>query len=103
MPDERGLIGMIEAPSSPGWQDAAQRSPATRSPQWRALGPVRELTDLSGALLAEIEQFFINYNQMLDRTFSRSGRLGAQQAVTVVRPGAGKSQKKKASQQGKGR
>ena len=97
------LIGVIEAEQTQDGKTLRNDRLLAVAAASRLYGPVRELTDLSGALLAEIEQFFINYNQMLERTFKPIGRLGAQQAVTLVKTGAGKSQKKKASRRGKGR
>src|SRR4051812_24371552 len=35
----------------------------------RLYGPVRGINDLPATLVAEIEHFFVSYNQMLERTF----------------------------------
>ena len=51
----------------------------------RLYGAVRDRSDLPPSLMLEIENFFVNYNAMRDRTFRPLRRFGAKRAMTIVR------------------
>jgi len=71
------LVGVIEA-------EQTQEGKTLRNDRMLAVAipshlyaAVHELEDLPPSLLDEIEQFFINYNVMRDRTFKPIGRRGS--------------------------
>jgi len=98
------LIGVIEAEQTEAGKTLRNDRLLAVAAASRLYGAVRELTDLPIAMLAEIEQFFVSYNQMRERAFKPIGRLGAQQAITLVKAGAGTTRiKKQAVRRGKGR
>jgi len=48
---------------------------------------VKELTDLDANLVAQIEQFFVSYNQMEGKKFKPLGRPNAKQAEKLLQEG----------------
>jgi inorganic pyrophosphatase len=89
------LVGVIEAEQTQDgktFRNDRLLAVAAASRLYRA---VRELRDLPPTLLAEIEQFFINYNLMRDRVFKPIARRGAEQATTMIKVSTGKAKKER--------
>jgi inorganic pyrophosphatase len=89
------LIGGIEAEQTQDGQTFRNDRLLAVAAASRLYGAVRALDDLAPTLVAEIEQFFVNYNVMRDRVFRPIGRLGAKQAMAAVKAGIGKAKKTK--------
>lgn len=53
----------------------------------RRHGHIRELHELPSQLVAEIEHFFVSYNEIKHKTFKPMGRHGATRALALVRKG----------------
>jgi inorganic pyrophosphatase len=49
---------------------------------------VSDLNDLPPMLLDQVEQFFINYNEVRGRVFKPTARRGAAEAIKLVRSSA---------------
>ena len=82
------LIGIIEAEQTQDgktFRNDRMLAVATAS---RLYAAVRELSDLPPTLVAEVEQFFINYNVMRNRVFKPIARRGAEQAMELVKSNA---------------
>jgi inorganic pyrophosphatase len=88
-------IGGIEAEQTQDGQTFRNDRLLAVAAASRSYGAVHELSDLPPTLVAEIEQFFINYNLMRDRVFQPIGKLGAKQAMTSIRSGIRKAKKAK--------
>lgn len=58
---------------------------------------VRTLADISGALVDEIEHFFVSYNQIKGKTFKPLGRFGPVKAARLIEEGMRRLQEKKSS------
>jgi inorganic pyrophosphatase len=58
---------------------------------------LRDLTDLPGDLVWQIEHFFISYNAAKGKAFTPTGRLGADRARALVHAGSN-ARKPRASQ-----
>lgn len=79
------LIGTIEAEQTQdGETFRNDRMLAVAAPS-RLYAAVHELEDLPPSLVDEIEQFFINYNVMRNRTFKPITRRGAEHAWHTVK------------------
>ena len=46
---------------------------------------IRELSDLSPDLIAQIEHFFVSYNQAKGKRFEVKGRAGRRRALALVK------------------
>jgi inorganic pyrophosphatase len=82
------LIGVIEA-------EQTQEGKTTRNDRLLAVtvqshlyAKVSDLNDLPPTLLDQVEQFFINYNEMRGRVFKPIARRGAAEAIKLVRSSA---------------
>src|SRR5581483_7266818 len=78
------LIGAIEAEQTEnGHTDRNDRllAVAANSAAHRS---IRELSDLSQDLLAQIEHFFVSYNQSRGKRFEVKGRTGKKRALALV-------------------
>jgi inorganic pyrophosphatase len=82
------LIGVIEA-------EQTQEGKTTRNDRLLAVtvhshlyANVSDLNDLPPTLLDQVEQFFINYNEMRGRLFKPIARRGAAEAIKLVRSSA---------------
>ena len=60
----------------------------------RLYAMVSELDDLPPTLVAEVEQFFINYNVMRNRVFKPLARCAAAQAMKMMKQGIAKERRK---------
>jgi inorganic pyrophosphatase len=88
------LIGVIDAEQTKDGKTLRNDRLLAVATASRLYGAVRELRDLPTSLLAEIEQFFVNYNEMRGQVFKPIGRGGAEAAVAAVRAGIAKAKKK---------
>jgi inorganic pyrophosphatase len=79
------LVGVIDAEQTEDGKTLRNDRLLAVAAASRLYGAVRELSDLPATLLAEIEQFFVNYNQMRGHVFKPIGRRGAEQAVAAVK------------------
>lgn len=61
---------------------------------------VRTLADINGALLDEIEHFFISYNEIKGKTFKPLGRFGPIKAAKLIEEGRTRFRGKKSSAKG---
>lgn len=78
------LIGVIEAEQSEdGHKERNDRllAVAANSATHRS---IRTLDDLSEDLVAQIEHFFVSYNEMKGKQFRVKGQAGKQRALTLV-------------------
>jgi inorganic pyrophosphatase len=78
------LIGVIEAAQTE--RQETQRNDrllavAANSATHRS---IRQLNDLSQDLVAQIEHFFVSYNEMKGKRFAVKGRAGSRRARTLV-------------------
>jgi len=81
------LIGVIEA-------EQTEHGKTTRNDRLIAVvsnsrnhQDVRELDDIGGNLVDEIEHFFVSYNEAKGKTFAPLGRSGAERAKELVEEG----------------
>jgi len=81
------LIGVIEA-------EQTEEGKTLRNDRLIAVGSlsqdyrnVKELTDLDANLIAQIEHFFVSYNQMAGKKFKPLGRPNAKQAEKLLQEG----------------
>lgn len=81
------LIGVIEA-------EQTEQGKTTRNDRLIAVvsnsrnhQDVRELDDIGGNLVDEIEHFFVSYNDAKGKTFTPLGRSGAERAKKLVEEG----------------
>ena len=82
---ESRLVGVIEAEQSEDGKterDDRLIAVAAKSPTH---AEVKSLSDLSPALLKEIEHFFISYNQERGKKFRPLGRFGPKRAEELVK------------------
>ena len=87
------LIGVIEAEQTQDdktFRNDRMLAVATSS---RLYAMVSELDDLPPTLVAEVEQFFINYNVMRNRVFKPLARRAAAQAMKMVKQGIAKAKR----------
>jgi inorganic pyrophosphatase len=82
------LIGVVEA-------EQTQEGKTTRNDRLLAVtvhshlyAKVSDLNDLPPMLLDQVEQFFINYNEVRGRVFKPTARRGAAEAIKLVRSSA---------------
>ncbi|HTU26954.1 MAG TPA: inorganic diphosphatase [Pirellulales bacterium] len=79
------LIGVIEAEQTEGGKTSRNdRLLAVLETPFNP-PPYKSLDDLDDQLLAEIEHFFVSYNEAEGRVFKPIGRGGPQQAVLMVK------------------
>jgi inorganic pyrophosphatase len=81
------LIGVIEAEQTENGKTVRNDrliAVAAKSITHRSL---KDISDVSGDLLAQIEYFFTSYNTAKGKTFEPKGRSGRERALTLVRAG----------------
>lgn len=79
------LIGVIEAEqteNSKTFRNDRLIAVAVKSITHRSL---RDISDVSGDLVGQIEHFFISYNMAKGKEFEPKGRSGQERALTLVR------------------
>ena len=82
------IVGIVEAEQQDRGKEAERndRLIAIAEPSHR-YGECRELGDIAGGVLAEIEQFFVAYNAQKGGRFEPLARRGAAEALRVVEDG----------------
>ncbi len=89
------LIGSIEAEQTQEGKTFRNDRMLAVAAGSRLYGKVRELRDLAPTLVAEVEQFFINYNLMRERVFKPIARRGSEETMKAVQRGSAKTKRKK--------
>jgi len=78
------LIGVIEAQQTEdGDTERNDRLVAVASNS-SAHQSIRELSDLSQDLVAQIEHFFVSYNEIKGKQFEMKGQAGSKRALALV-------------------
>ena len=88
---ESRLVGVIEAEQSEDGKTERNDRLIAVAAKSQIHADIKSLSDLSPALLKEIEHFFISYNQERGKRFRPLGRFGPKRAEQLV-----KKQKRKA-------
>jgi inorganic pyrophosphatase len=89
------LLGVIEAEQTQGRKTFRNDRILASAVGSRLYAKVSDLGDFPSTFLEEVEQFFVNYNQMRDRVFKPTGRRGAAEALTLVKRSIAKGPNKK--------
>jgi inorganic pyrophosphatase len=79
------IIGNIEAEQTQQGKTNRNDRLVGVAAESRRYGQVRELDELGGAMLDEVEHFFIVYNTMRKRAFKPMRRTTAQPAIALVK------------------
>jgi inorganic pyrophosphatase len=82
------LIGVIEAEQTQEGKTARNDRLLAVTVRSHLYAKVSDLDDLPPTLLDQVEQFFINYNEMRGRLFKPIARRGAAEAIKLVRSSA---------------
>ena len=82
---ESRLLGVIEAEQSENGKTERNDRLIAVAAKSQTHGGVKSLSDLSPALLKEIEHFFISYNQERGKKFRPLGRYGPKRAQRLVK------------------
>ena len=88
------MIGVIEAEQTQDGKTFRNDRMLAVAQESRQYEGVRDLSDLPRTLVAEIEQFFVNYNLMRGRVFKPLRRLGAKNAMAILKTGIDKAKSK---------
>ena len=94
MPVTARLIGVIEAEQTQDGKTFRNDRMLAVAQESRQYEGVRDLSDLPRTLVAEIEQFFVNYNLMRGRVFKPLRRLGAKNAMAILKTGIDQAKRK---------
>jgi inorganic pyrophosphatase len=78
------LIGVIEAEQSEDGQTERNDRLLAVAANSATHRSIRTLSDLSQDLVAQIEHFFVSYNEMKGKRFEVNGRAGKKRALTLV-------------------
>jgi len=89
------LIGLIEAEQTQEGTTIRNDRMVAVAVSSRLYAKVSDLDDLPPTLMDEIEQFFINYNEMRGRVFKPTARRGAAEVMKLVKRSTAKVMKKK--------
>jgi inorganic pyrophosphatase len=89
------LIGVIEAEQTESGETFRNDRMLAVAASSRLYAMVRELDDLPPTLVAEVEQFFINYNVMRNRVFKPLARRGSERAMKMVKQSAARTKRKR--------
>jgi inorganic pyrophosphatase len=81
------VIGAIEAEQTEGGQSMRNDRLIAVAIESHTFNEVSELSEVSQRLLAEIEHFFISYNQMKGKVFDPTGRADAARAEALIAEG----------------
>ena len=82
------LIGVIEAEQTQEEKTARNDRLLAVTVHSHLYAKVNDLNDLPPTLLDQVEQFFINYNEMRGRVFKPIARREAAEAIKLVRSSA---------------
>jgi inorganic pyrophosphatase len=93
---EARLIGVVEAEQTErdGKKTRNDRLVAVAA-KARTHKGIRELGQLSDALVEEIEHFFVSYNEIKGKTFEPTGRYGSRRAKEIVEEGIRRFKRKR--------
>ena len=78
------LIGVIEAEQSEDGQTERNDRLLAVAANSATHRSIQTLSDLSQDLVAQIEHFFVSYNEMKGKRFEVKGRAGKKRALTLV-------------------
>ena len=78
------LIGVIEAEQTEGEETERNDRLLAVAANSAAHRSIRQLNDLSQDLVAQIEHFFVSYNEMKGKRFEVKGRAGSKRARALV-------------------
>src|SRR4029450_11129915 len=78
------LVGVIEAAQTEDGKTERNDRLLAVAANSAAHRSIHELRDLSGDLVAQIEHFFVSYNEMKGKRFQVKGRAGSRRARTLV-------------------
>lgn len=92
------LIGVIEAEQTEDGKTVRNDRLIGVASECQDYQNVRELDDLDKNLIAQIEHFFISYNQMEGKKFKPIGRPNARQAGKLLEEGHKRFQKQQAAE-----
>ena len=81
------LVGVIEAEQTESGETERNDRLIAVAEKSRDHKDVRDLGDLSGNLVDEIEHFFVSYNAVKGKEFRPTGRSGPDRAAKIVREG----------------
>jgi len=87
------LIGVIEAEQTENgktFRNDRLIAVAAKSITHRSL---RDIADVSGDLVGQIEHFFISYNMAKGKTFEPKGRSGQERALALARTGVARAER----------
>jgi inorganic pyrophosphatase len=96
------LIGVIEAEQSKGEKSERNDRLIAVAQDGRDHKDIHSVNDLPASLLAEIEHFFVSYNEMDGKRFKPLGRRGPRKAEKLVREAAKGSQRAEANGRAEG-
>jgi len=78
------LVGVIEAEQTEGGKTERNDRLLAVAANSAAHRSIRELRDLGPDLVAQIEHFFVSYNEMKGKRFQVKGKAGKKRALTLV-------------------
>jgi inorganic pyrophosphatase len=84
------LIGVIEAEQTEGGGTVRNDRLIAVAARSRNHRDIRELAQMGGNLVDEIEHFFVSYNQIKGRRFEPQGRSGPGRALQLVEEAVGR-------------
>jgi len=87
---ESRLIGVVEAEQTEGGETTRNDRLIAVSTHSRNHEEIQDIGQISRNLIAEIEHFFVSYNQAKGKRFEPLGRHGADRARRVVEEGVGR-------------
>ena len=79
------LVGVIEAEQTEGGKTERNDRLLAVAANSAAHRSIHELRDLSPDLVAQIEHFFVSYNEMKGKQFKVRGHAGKRRALTLVK------------------
>jgi inorganic pyrophosphatase len=90
------LIGVIEAEQAQDGRSGRNDRLVAVASASRSHAAVRELAQVDGAMLDEVERFFVSYNDARGRRFTPLGRHGAERARALVDAGIARARRQAA-------
>ncbi|PYK46257.1 MAG: hypothetical protein DME46_02220 [Verrucomicrobia bacterium] len=92
---ESRLVGVIEAEQSEDGKTERNDRLIAVAAKSQTHAEIKSLSDVSPALLKEIEHFFISYNQERGKKFRPLGRYGPKRAERLVKKQTRKARRRK--------
>ena len=87
------LIGVIEAIQTEEGESETNDRLIAVAEAHEIFSDVKQLSDLPESIVAQIEEFFVNYNQQSGKTFEPKGRHGKRRATKILEKGRRKYQR----------